>query len=141
MTQNLENLDVLIGEWTTEATHPMLPDVVVSGGATFQWLGDRQFLIYRSQAEHPQFPDSISVIGAGNDELEMQYFDSRGVHRVYLGGFKDGVWTLHRDDPDMAQRFAGTLAADGASIDGLWQTRREDGGWDDDLAITYRRAT
>ncbi len=40
----------------------------------------------------------------GEDELSMQYFDSRGVHRVYAIGFDGSELTMERDQPGFAQR-------------------------------------
>jgi len=65
-TQNpeLQKLEALVGEWTTEATHPAYPDTVVHGRAAFEWLEGEQFLIQRSQTDHADFPDAIAIIGA-----------------------------------------------------------------------------
>ena len=60
----------------------------------------------RAVNDHPDFPDSLSVIGVmeGENDLSMQYFDSRGVHRVYAIGFDGRELTLERDAPGFAQR-------------------------------------
>jgi hypothetical protein len=139
----LEPFRALIGSWTVEATHPMYPSVVVGGRSSFEWLEGEQFLIQRSQADHPDFPDSISVIGAPEDEepLSMHYFDSRGVHRVYEMSFADGELKIWRDAPGFSQRFTGTFADDGDTLMGVWELSRDDSTWDDDLEITYRRAS
>ena len=75
-------LNSLVGTWTIEATHPMF-DGVVRGEATFEWLEGEKFLIQRAGNDHPDFPDSVSVIGEVDGRITMYYFDSRGVHRVY----------------------------------------------------------
>jgi hypothetical protein len=131
----------LIGDWTIEATHPMFPSVVVSGSSTFEWLEGEQFVIQRSLADHPDFPDSISVIGMVDERLAMYYFDSRSVHRVYEMSFAGEVLRIWRDAPGFSQRFEGRFADDGATLSGTWQLSRDDTTWDDDLEITYRRAT
>ncbi|HEX2680815.1 MAG TPA: hypothetical protein VHQ03_05930, partial [Candidatus Dormibacteraeota bacterium] len=41
----LDQLDALVGEWETEATHPLLQGVM-HGRATFEWLAGRRFLIW-----------------------------------------------------------------------------------------------
>ena len=135
-----KGLAALIGEWVTEATHPMVPGTVVQGRATFEWLSGEQFLVVRSQNEHELFPDSISVIG-NTDGLQMHYFDSRGVHRIYDTAFDDGVWKNWRDHPGFSQRFTGTFEDGGATINGLSQLCQDDVTWKDDLAIIYRRVT
>jgi hypothetical protein len=101
----LEPFQALIGEWTIEMTHPMVEDTVVRGRATFEWLESSRFLIQRAVNEHPDFPDSLSVIGVmeGENDLSMQYFDSRGVPRVYAIGFDGRELTLKRDAPGFAQ--------------------------------------
>ena len=147
----LRELNWLVGTWTTTATHPALPGVVVNGTATIEWLEGERFLIHRVRFDHPDFPDSISVIGmTGHDRadagsnaaatgpLHMHYFDSRGVFRIYDVAIDGAVWRISRDAPDFSQRFAGTRSDDGRTIDGLWEMRR-DGNWEKDLAITYRR--
>ena len=139
MSPDLEPLNALVGEWTTEATHPEYPSTVVHGHATVEWLEGERFLIHRSRNEHPDFPDAIAVIGAPTEGLSMHYFDSRGVFRVYEVSMDDGVWRFWRDAPGFSQRFTGTFADDGDTIVGRSQLSRDDSTWDDDLAITYRR--
>jgi hypothetical protein len=89
----LEHLEPLVGEWETEATHRLLPDTVVRGRSTFEWLEGGHFLISRESNEHPDFPDSISILGCavpeGSDgsgdaggSCSMHTFDSRGYVRV-----------------------------------------------------------
>jgi hypothetical protein len=56
MSPRLEAFSPLLGEWTTEAIHPVLPDTVVPGRTSFEWLEGEQFLILRSRNEHPDFP-------------------------------------------------------------------------------------
>jgi hypothetical protein len=140
MTQ-LEALDALVGEWTTSATHPMLPGVTVAGRTSFEWLEGRHFLIGRSRNDHPDFPDGLTVLGAAGDELFMRYYDSRGVERLYGAALEGGELRIWRDAPGFFQRFSATLGDDGTTLAGVWQLSRDDGAtWDDDLAITYRRA-
>lgn len=38
----LRRLGALLGEWTTESTHPALPGTVVHGRATFEYLMPRE---------------------------------------------------------------------------------------------------
>src|SRR5688500_13834897 len=102
----LEPLNHLVGTWTTEASHPAMPGVVVHGTVTVEWLEGERFLLHRAITDHPDFPDSISIIGvtgsdrvdpsqdavppaAGDSELRMHYYDSRGVFRVYCVSFDD----------------------------------------------------
>ena len=151
-----EALQQFVGSWTTEATHPAMPGVVVHGTVTVEWLEGERFLIHRARSDHPDFPDSISIIGfterdrvdgtlgadsraAGEPRLSMHYFDSRGVFRVYEVSIDAASWRLWRDAPGFSQRFTGTFAEGGNTIVGHCQLCEDDSHWHDDLEITYRR--
>jgi hypothetical protein len=138
----LKPFEALIGEWTIEMTHPMVEDTVVRGRTTYEWLEGGRFLVQRAVNEHPGFPDSLSVIGVmeGENDLSMQYFDSRGVHRVYSIGFDGRELTLERDATGFAQRLSAMLSDDSSTLAGVWQLNEDDQGYRDDLAFTYRRA-
>ena len=38
-TPSLERLDRLVGTWSTDATHPEVPGVVVHGTVVIEWAG------------------------------------------------------------------------------------------------------
>jgi hypothetical protein len=137
MSSELARLDALVGNWTIEATHPSVPGTVVHGESRFEWLEGGRFLIQRSRNEHPDFPDSIAIIGVVDDALSMHYYDSRGVHRIYDVAVDESTWRLARDAPGFSQRLAATIEGD--TIAGTWQLSRDGSTWDDDLAITFRR--
>jgi hypothetical protein len=131
----------LVGTWVTEATHPGLPSVVVSGQATFEWLEDQRCLIQRSHYDHPEIPDAIAVTAVIDGTPSMHYFDPRGVHRVFAVDITAETWRFWNDAPGFSQRFTGTLGDDGNTIDGQGELSRDGGAtWEPDLAITYRRA-
>jgi hypothetical protein len=130
----------LLGTWSTEATHPLLPGTVVRGHAGFEWLEDQRFLIQRSHYDHPDIPDAVTVTGVLDGSPAMHYFDPRGVHRVFAVELTAGTWRYWNDTPGFAQRFTGTLSPDGDTIAGRGELSRDGVTWDDDLAITYRRA-
>src|SRR5256885_14835769 len=134
----LEPFDALIGVWATEATHPLV-DEVVRGSTAFEWLQGGRFLIQRSRNDHELFPDAICVIGVpeAGDGLVMEYFDSRGVRRTYGISLDDGGLRMWRDRPGFDQRFSATLRNN--TFEGLWQLARTPGNWQDDLKVTYRR--
>ncbi len=136
---DLALLGALAGDWTTEATHRMLPDEVVAGATTFEWLAGERFLIQRSRVEHPQFPDSVSVLGDFDGRLEQHYYDSRGVHRIYAVELGEDTWRMARDAPGFSQRFTGTVSEDGDAIAGLWTLSRDGDTFEDDVAIAFRR--
>jgi hypothetical protein len=141
----IEALRRLVGEWTTEMTHPNF-DGVVHGTVTVEWLEGERFLIHRARTDHPDFPDAISIVGdmehdrvgdQAESSLSMHYYDSRGVFRVYRVSVDDRTWKIWRDDPTFAQRFIGTF--DGDAIAGVWQLSRDNETWADDLKINYLR--
>ena len=134
----LEGFEVLIGAWDTEAKHRLV-DEVVRGSATFEWLEGGHFLLQRSNTEHDQFPDGLSVTGApeSGEGLVMEYFDSRGVRRTYRVSLEDGVWRIWRDQHGFDQRFTATLGPD--QFEGLFQLAEKPGNWVDDMTVIYRR--
>ena len=150
----LKSLERLVGHWTTEATHPAMPGVVVHGTVVVEWLEGEQFLLHRARTDHAEFPDALSVIGDdaqdraadaappdhGEPGLSMHYFDSRGVFRRYQASADDQAWRFWRDAPGFSQRFTGTFTEGGDTIVGVSQLRKDDDHWNDDLKITYRRA-
>ena len=146
----LEHLDALVGEWETEATHRLLPGTVVRGRATIEWLEGGHFLIWRVRNEHPDFPDSISVLGCDDPDgsgdagdsgggCSMRYFDSRGVFRRCGLGAEAGVWRFWGEWPGFAQRFTGTFGAYGSTIAGVAELSQDGSAWEEDLRITYTR--
>jgi len=144
----LDLLDRLVGDWTTKATHPAMPGVIVHGHAHIEWLEGRKFVIVRGKADHQDIPDSISIIGftdrdraeaTSGSQMSMHYYDSRGVFREYLAAIDGGAWRIWRDAPGFSQRFTGTFADKGATIVGKWEMCDDGVNWHDDLAITYWR--
>jgi hypothetical protein len=156
----LKPLEQLLGAWTSEATHPVLPGVLVRGTARGEWLEGESFLILRTRMEHPDFPDAISIIGrmdrdrihgapsaaaistAGGGAglgLSLHYFDSRGVFRVFDTTIDPTTWQYSRLAPGFSQRFIGTFGDGGDTIVGVSQLCQDDTHWKDDLRITYKR--
>jgi hypothetical protein len=141
----------LVGLWTTEATHPAVPGTIVSGTADVQWLEGERFLIFRSHNDHPDFPDSTSILG-DTDGLQWHYFDSRGVHRIYELRVTDDAWEISRDAagrdapeigrdaPAFSQRLTVTFEDDDDTMEGRSRISSDDETWQDDLQITYRRS-
>jgi hypothetical protein len=141
----------LVGEWKSEATHPMMPGVVIRGSAMFEWLDGERFLIFRSHYDHPDIPDAICVIG-DTDGLRMHYFDSRGVFRLYDVTLLDNGWAMAMGrhapsgsfaspDAPFSQRMTYTFEEQDQRISGKGQLSHDDVKWDDDLEITYSRAS
>jgi hypothetical protein len=59
---------------------------------------------------------------------------------VYAVSLSEGTWSFSRDAPGFSQRFTGTFSGDGNTITGRSKLSQDGSTWDDDLAITYRRA-
>jgi len=148
----VRRFEILVGEWTTESTHPAIPGTVVHGHATFEWLEGDRFLIWRERADHPDFPDAIVIIG-DTGGLRAHSFDSRGVYRVLETRITDEAWefSLPREQPSdtafaegtpgFAGRFVGTFEDGGNTIAGRFQLSYDDKNWQDDLEATYRRVS
>ena len=81
----LDELEPFIGEWNMEGRHVAFPDDVIRGHSRFEWWGDRVFVLQHSSVDHPDFPDSLSVIGATRPDggLALHWFDTRGVRRLF----------------------------------------------------------
>ena len=136
----LASLDVLVGEWDTEALFPGNPAAAGAGRTTFEWLEGRHFLIQRVTAAQPDGPGVIAIIGAGPDgALAQNYFDNRGVQRIYQMSLEGGVWKLWRNAPGFCQRYTGTLSTDGTTISGPWEKSPDGTAWDHDFVLTYTR--
>src|SRR4029077_7794384 len=138
----LTRLDVLVGQWTVEASFEDTP----AGTATIEWALGHRFLIWRVTIPDTDFPDSLSVISVNSDgqAFTQHYFDDRGLARLYKMTLGGSSWTLLRDEPDFApldfsQRFAGTIAPGGETITGTWESQGQDGEWQKDFDLVYYR--
>lgn len=156
LSEAMRPFDRLVGNWTSEATHPMMPGTVVRGSTTIEWFEGGRFLIVRGHYDHPDFPDAISILGnlasqhvdeatgkpVHDDatKLTMQYYDERGVYRQFDTSMRDGVWRLESNVRGFSQRAENVLSNDGNTIEGQWQLRRDDVHWEDDLKIVYFRS-
>lgn len=143
----LDHLALLAGEWESEATHRLMPDAVIVGRATFEWLEGGHFLIWRAHYDHPDFPDSIGILSCDDmgdlrnpdGGCSLHYFDQRGVTRLYHLSAEPGVWRLWRNAPGFSQRFTGTLNPDGKTVTGVWDFSEDGSTWEQDLRVTYKR--
>src|SRR6202011_6076256 len=112
---------------------------VVHGTASVEWLEGERFLIFRARSDHPDFPDSVSIIGE-TDGLRMHYFDSRGVHRVLEMSVTEDGWEIARDAPEFSQRPWVTFADEDNTMIGKSKLSEDQETWNDDLEINYYRA-
>ena len=137
---SLAALDVLVGEWDTQALFPGSPPVSGGGRTTFEWLEGQYFLIQRVTATQPDGPGLIAIIGAGPDgSLAQDYFDNRGVHRIYQMSLDGVAWKVWRESPGFFQRYTGTLSADGTVIAGAWEKSVDGSRWEHDFDLIYTK--
>lgn len=150
IAKNNARLQPLIGEWSLVMVAPgdprpdPLPDV--GARATFEWMGDKAFVLQRWSVPIPEAPNGLAILGwdEGRQTFLQHYFDERGVARVYEMAFEGGVWRLERTRLDFSpfafsQRFVGTLSADGSRIDGTWEIAEDHHSWKKDFDLIYCR--
>ncbi|HEX2600791.1 MAG TPA: hypothetical protein VL308_18805 [Gemmatimonadaceae bacterium] len=137
----LEPLSVLVGNWSTTGTHPMVPGKIFHGRSSFAWIEGGAFLIMHSQIDEPEIPSAIAVFGTDDKtgDCSMLYFDERGVSRRYEVSIADNVWKWWRNAPEFSQRFTGTISSDGRTIVGRGELSKDGVNWEGDLALTYTR--
>ena len=148
----LGHLEPLVGEWQTESTHPALPGKVVPGRATFEWLEGGHYLIWRERADHPDFPDSIAILGCdpppGADPTSdwpggclLHSYDSRGIFRATQWAAEVGTWRLWRNQPGFSLRCVYTLSPDRDTMTLNVELSEDGTTWEPDLQATYRRVS
>jgi hypothetical protein len=146
----ISDLDVFVGEWTVEVRFPEGHGADAKGAApaarsVFEWILDGKYLVQRSEVDHPDAPNSMSVYSANPaGGYTQHYYDTRGVTRLYAMTFTDGVWTLLRESPDFSpldfrQRYVGTFSADGTRIDGAWEMAQPGADFAVDFQMNYIR--
>ena len=137
----LKPFGVLIGTWTTMGTHPLIPETIVHGRTSFEWLENGAFLMMRSEIDEPGIPSGLAIFGSDDSagEYFMLYFDERGVSRKFEVTLRDNVWKMWRDAPGFSQRFTGTIVDGGNTIIGQSELSRDDATFQNDLELTYRR--
>jgi hypothetical protein len=142
--QALKELEVLVGEWSQQATPPGGEPWPGEATATFEWLdgSDKRLLVERSTVEMPEAPDGVCVIGcdAANGAYYQLYTDDRGVCRVYEMSIGEGEWKLWREGEPFSQRFTAKISDDGNTIDGRWEVNEGD-GWKTDFDLVYIRVS
>lgn len=142
--QALRELEVLVGEWSMQATPPGGEPWPGEATTTFEWLegSDERMLVERSSVEMPEAPDSVCVIGcdAANGTYYQLYTDDRGVCRVYEMSIGNGEWKLWREGEPFSQRFTAKISEDGNRIEGRWEADEGD-GWKTDFDLIYTRVS
>ena len=135
-------LSGLVGEWETIGTHPYLPEMVLHGHTSFNWIEGGAFLIMHSENDEEKIPSGIAIFGSDDatGEFIMLYFDERKVSRKYEVSFQDNVFKWWRNDPEFSQRFTWELTDNGNTIISKGEMCKDGTIWEKDLELTYKRA-
>jgi hypothetical protein len=135
----LERLQVLVGEWTQEATPPGGEPWPGVASATFEWLegSDNRLLVERTSVDMPEAPNGVCVIGcdAASGTYYQLYTDDRNVCRVYEMSLEGRAWKLWRDGQPFSQRFTATISEDGNTIEGRWEAAKDGTDWETDFDL------
>jgi hypothetical protein len=146
LNPGIARLDLLVGRW--EVTALSGEQTMSTSRSTFQWLGDRAFLVQRNDSiylapewvDAPKWVDAVIGRDDHSDTFAMLYADSRGVCRTYRMSLDAGRWTLStQPGPDFYQRFEGAFNDDGTMIDARWEASADGQNWTTDFNVTYRR--
>jgi hypothetical protein len=137
----LAPFSILIGVWNTVGTHPGIPDIILHGHTSFEWLEGGAFLLMRSEIDEPGIPSGIAIFGSDDSEEEyyMLYFDERGVSRKYEVTLRDNIWKWWRNAPGFFQRYEGTIVDGGNTIIGKGELSKDGLSWEKDLDLIYKR--
>ncbi|WP_151082205.1 hypothetical protein [Nocardioides cynanchi] len=130
---------VLVGTWSIEGEHPLLPGEPITGTAEVTWLDEQQLLLLKAHYDHPQIPDALSVTAVLDGSPTMHYFDPRGEHRVFSVQLDETGWRWWNDDPVFAQRWVSSFSEGGAELTGHVERSEAGGDWLPDIELTYRR--
>src|SRR5687767_2238480 len=98
----LDALKILIGEWKTEGTHPLVPGTIFHGRTSFEWIEGGAYLMMRSKMDEKEIPDGMAIFGSDDStkEFYMLYFDERKVSRRYDVTTDGQSITWFRNAPD-----------------------------------------
>jgi hypothetical protein len=137
----LRPFGVLVGEWRTTGTHPLMPDTIFHGRTSFAWHEGGAFLLMRSEMDEKEIPSGVAVFGSDDAAATfvMVYFDERGVSRKYDVTLTGNRLVYSRDEAGFAQRNTLVIDVDGSRIVGLGEMSRGGGEWEGDLSLTYER--
>jgi hypothetical protein len=137
----LEPFSLLIGNWSMTGTHGLMPDTILHGHASFEWLENGAFLLVRSKVDDPRFPSTVSIFGSDDAEAEhyMLTFDERGISRKYDVSLHGNIWKWWRNAPGFYQRYEGIIEDGGNTIVTKGELSRDGVSWEKDLDLTYTR--
>ena len=138
----LKAFSVLIGMWNTTGTHPGIPDTILHGRTSFEWLENGALLMMHSEIDDPRFPSTIAIFGSDDSEKEyyMLTFDERGVSRKHEVTLRDNIWRWWRNAPGFFQRYESIIVDNGNTIISKGELSKDGLAWEKDLDLTYTRA-
>ena len=136
----LKPFDVLVGEWKTVGTHPLVQGTL-HGHASFNWIEGGAFLAWHSEIKKEGFPKGVAIFGSDDvtGDYFMLYFDDRKVSRKYEVSFQDNVLKWWRNAPGFSQRYTWTITDKGDTIIGTGELSKDGKTWEKDLDLTYTR--
>jgi hypothetical protein len=139
----LQAFAVLVGEWKTIGTHPLVPNTTLQGHCSFKWIEEGAFLMAHSEVHQKEFPKGVAIFGSDDATAEyiMLYYDERKVSRKYKVSFKDNVLKWWRDAPGFSQRYTWTISDNGNTIIGKGELSKDGTTWEKDLQQTFTRLT
>ncbi len=137
----LKPFEALIGEWETTGAHPHLPDIVLHGRSSFEWIEGGAFVLWRSELEDERFPRGTAILGSddGTGEFFMIYFDNRKVSRKYDVSIRENTLKWWRTTADFSQRFTWTLTDNHDSFIQKGEMCKDGSTWEGDLELTFAR--
>ena len=137
----LQPFAVLVGEWKTFGTHPLVPNTELQGYSSFKWIEGGAFLMWYSEIDKEDFPTGIAIFGSDDATREyfMMYFDERKVSRKYEVSIQGNIIKWWRNAPGFSQRYSWTIADNGNTIISKGQLSKNGTAWEKDLELTFTR--
>ena len=137
----LNELGKLVGDWETANTHPAVPNKVLAGKSSFEWIEGGAFLKWYLEVDEKDFPVGIAILGSDDatGELFMLFFDERKISRKYEVSVEDNVVKWWRNAPGFSQRYTWTITDNGNTIIGKGELCEDGTTWKGDLDQTFTR--
>lgn len=137
----LQAFGILVGEWQTTGTHPLVPGKTFHGRTVFEWIEGGAFLAMRSEIDEPEVPSGIAIFGSDDvaKTFYMLYLDERGISRKFDVSLEGNQLKWQRDEPSFSQHCTITITEDGTELVSKGEMSQDGKPWEDDLALTYTR--
>jgi len=137
----LKSFAVLVGKWKAVGTHPGVPDTILHGHSSFEWIEGGAFLRWSSAVDYKGFPKGIAIFGSDDatEEYFMLYFDDRKVSRKYDVSFENNVLKWWRNAPEFSQRYTWTFQDNGNTIISKGELSKDGMTWEKDLDLIFTR--